>query len=360
MLRKLSLFFFGLSFALTAQIVTPKYSNEFLRLGVGARAAGMANAVVSNTKNVNAGYWNPASLAFAPEYTQFALMHAEYFAGILKYDYAAFATPLKNIDKEIGVSFIRLGIDNIPNTLNIKEGGRYYFDRITSFSAADMALLLSYASPIMKSDKLAYGINFKIINRKVGNFANAWGFGMDAGITYCTPKMQFSAVLRDGTGTFNAWSFNTETFEDIFRQTGNEIPQNSIELTLPSASFGATRFLLPEDKKIQALLALDADVFFDGARNTLFQLGGVSFAPKIATEISYKKTAYLRLGAYRFQQDINPFTGKEFLSASPTAGFGVKIKSLNIDYAVINNNALQKNMYSHLVSIILTLEKPVE
>ncbi len=357
MLRRIIFFLVAFRFIGISQISTPKYSNEFLRLGVGARAAGMANAVISNTKNVNAGYWNPASLAFAPEYTQFALMHAEYFAGILKYDYAAFATPLRSVDKEIGVSFIRLGIDNIPNTLNIKEGGRYYFDRITSFSAADMALILSYASPIMKSDKLAYGINFKIINRKVGNFATAWGFGMDAGITYCSEKMQFAAVLRDGTGTFNAWSFNTETFEDIFQQTGNEIPQNSIELTLPSLSFGATRFWLPEEKKIQVLTALDADVFFDGARNTLFQLGGVSFAPKVATEISYKKMAYFRLGAYRFQKDVNPFTAKEFLSASPTAGIGIKIKSLNIDYAIINNNALQKNMYSHLVSLTLTLEK---
>ncbi len=352
------LFVLFISFSiLSGQISTPKYSNEFLRLGVSARAAGMGNAVISNANDVTAGYWNPAMLAFKPEYLQFSLMHAEYFAGIVKYDYGAFATPLKNVNKEIAVSFVRLGIDNIPNTLNIKDGNRYYFDRITSFNAVDMALFLSYASPVANSDKLSYGINFKVINRKVGPFATAWGFGLDVGAAYCLGKIQLAGVLRDATGTFNAWTFNTETFEDVFQQTNNEIPQNSIELTLPSTTFGATYYWLPEEKKINILTAIDTDVFFDGKRNTLFGTGRVSFAPRFAIEGSYKDIAFLRLGAYNFQKNVDPETNKEAMSLSPTAGVGVKIKSLNIDYAIVNNNALQKNMYSHLVSLKLTLIK---
>ena len=39
-----------------------KYSNEFLSLGVGARAYGMVGAVISSVNDVTAVYWNHAWL----------------------------------------------------------------------------------------------------------------------------------------------------------------------------------------------------------------------------------------------------------------------------------------------------------
>ena len=42
--------------------ITPKYSNEFLSIGVSAKALGMSNAVVAGSDDVTAGYWNPAGL----------------------------------------------------------------------------------------------------------------------------------------------------------------------------------------------------------------------------------------------------------------------------------------------------------
>ncbi|MCK5462131.1 MAG: hypothetical protein KAI95_03910, partial [Bacteroidales bacterium] len=66
----------------------PKYSNEFLSVGVGARAFGMSHSVVASTRDVTAGYWNPAGLTGIERDLDISLMHAEYFAGIAKYDYA--------------------------------------------------------------------------------------------------------------------------------------------------------------------------------------------------------------------------------------------------------------------------------
>ena len=43
--------------------LAPKYSNEFLAIGIGADALGLSNAVVAQTSGVNSGYWNPAGLA---------------------------------------------------------------------------------------------------------------------------------------------------------------------------------------------------------------------------------------------------------------------------------------------------------
>ena len=76
---------------------TPKYSNEFLNIGVGARALGMSNAVITSTEDVMSGYWNPAGLTNIDQDLQIGLMHAEYFAGIAKYDFGSIA---KNIDEK--------------------------------------------------------------------------------------------------------------------------------------------------------------------------------------------------------------------------------------------------------------------
>ena len=108
-------------------------------------------------------------------------MHSEYFAGIGKYDYGAFATRLDSASV-LGVSLIRLGVDDIPNTTElIDANGIVHYDRITTFSVTDFALIVSYAKTL-KIPGLRLGANVKIIRSKVGDFAKSWGFGLDAEI----------------------------------------------------------------------------------------------------------------------------------------------------------------------------------
>ena len=42
----------------------PKYSNEFLAVGVGARALAMGGAQVATVSDATATFWNPAGLAY--------------------------------------------------------------------------------------------------------------------------------------------------------------------------------------------------------------------------------------------------------------------------------------------------------
>ena len=105
----------------TFQIVysqAPKYSNEFLQIGVGAKALGMSNASVAHVGDVTSGYWNPAGLVNVRSLVSVGLMHSEYFAGIAKYDYLGVAHAL-NPNTSIGLSIIRFGVDNIPNTTEL-------------------------------------------------------------------------------------------------------------------------------------------------------------------------------------------------------------------------------------------------
>ena len=143
----MTLYFRNISLTLIATLVaatasfgqddkTPKYSNEFLNIGVGARALGMSNSVISSTDDVTGGYWNPTGLLGIESDLQFGLMHSEYFAGIAKYDYLGIA---KNIDSTsaFSISVIRFGVDNIPNTTELIDNqGNINYDRISYFSAS--------------------------------------------------------------------------------------------------------------------------------------------------------------------------------------------------------------------------------
>ena len=87
-----AILFTGLSVFTFSQ--APKYSNEFLHLGVGADAFSMGNAVVASTNDVGAAYWNPAGLTSVNQWLQVTAMHSEYFAGIAKYDHIGVAHSL--------------------------------------------------------------------------------------------------------------------------------------------------------------------------------------------------------------------------------------------------------------------------
>src|SRR5579859_5280755 len=111
----------------------PKYSNEFLNIGVSARALSMGNSVVASVNDVTSGYWNPAGLLGITSNIEISLMHAEYFAGIAKYDYAAFAAPIDS-NSVFGITAIRFGVDDIPNTTQLIDAeGNVNYDNITSF-----------------------------------------------------------------------------------------------------------------------------------------------------------------------------------------------------------------------------------
>lgn len=48
------------------------------------------------------------------------------------------------------------------------------------------------------------------------------GLGLDAGAKYDVKDWRLSAVVRDVTGTFNAWSYTLDQHTiDVFAQTGN-------------------------------------------------------------------------------------------------------------------------------------------
>jgi hypothetical protein len=333
----------------------PKYSNEFLKIGVGARALGMSNAFISTADDVTAGYWNPAGLTRLSSDFQFSIMHSEYFAGVAAYDYAAFATRLDTAST-FGISFIRFGIDDIPNTINLVDAeGNIDFNRVTSFSASDYAGLVSYARR-NNIEGLSYGANVKIIHRNLGDLADAWGFGFDVGAQYETGKWRLAAVGRDVTTTFNAWSYNLDQrTQEVFALTGNEIPENSTELTLPELVLGASRKFIFSDK-FGMRAELNLKNTFDGKRNVLINSDPVSIDPSLGLEATYKDLIYLRggLGNVQVTTDID---GNRLTTFQPNFGLGIKLPYVSIDYALTDIGDQSVALYSNVFSLRIDINR---
>jgi hypothetical protein len=357
--KRLSILFLLLAgCGLTGIAQTRKYSNEFLNIGVGARALGMSNSYITSANDVTAGYWNPAGLALIGNQHQVALMHSEYFAGIAKYDYGAFATRLDS-SSVIAASVVRFGVDDIPNTTElIDANGNVNYDRITKFSAVDFAFIVSYAKSL-SIPGLRLGANAKIIRRRVGDFAGSWGFGLDAGAQYDVNKWKFAAMARDITTTFNAWSYNlSDETKQLFQTTGNEIPENSVEITLPKLLVGVAR-KFDFTPKLSLLAESNLDLTFDGKRNVLIRSKAVSIDPHLGLELSYMNILFLRGGLGNYQSYTDALH-KKITTIQPNIGVGVRIKSFCLDYALTDIGDQSVALYSNVFSIKVDINKKVK
>ena len=340
-----------------------KYSNEFLNIGAGARGLGMGGAQVATVADGSAGYWNPAGLTYVKDYPQINLMHASYFAGIGKYDYASIAIPTTNERRVIGITALRFAVDDIMNTLFLIEpDGTINYNNIQSFSSADYAFLFSIGQVVKEEENksLRLGFNAKLIHRSVGHFAKAWGFGFDAGLQYQKNNWNVGLTARDFTSTFNAWSFHfTDREKEMLYLTNNAIPVHSTELTAPRLLLGiGHRFNFKED--LSLLAEADFDMSFDGKRNVLFSSNPISVDPKLGVELNVHDHFFLRGGVNNFQQglyDGDTLNKKKVWIFQPGAGVGFKIQQLTIDYAFINLANQSNPLYTHVFSLKFDLSE---
>lgn len=340
-----------------------KYSNEFLNIGAGARGLAMGGAQVATVDDGTGGYWNPAGMVGVKQVPSLYLMHGEYFAGIGKYDFGSIAIPLHDEKRVVGISMLRFAVDDIPNTLFLVEpDGSVNYNNIKTFSSADYAFLLSFAQKIKdeENDKLSIGGNVKIIHRKVGSFATAWGFGIDAGVRYHTGNWRFGVTARDVTTTFNAWSFSfTEKEKEILYLTNNDIPVKSTEMTAPRLIMGFAR-IFPFNPAFNLTAEADFDLSFDGQKNSLISNKAITVDPHVGIEAAYHQSLFFRAGISNFQKalsDADTLNQKKVWIYQPSIGAGFKLKNVMIDYAFTNLANQSNPLYTHIFSLRVDLRK---
>ena len=214
------------------------HTAEFLSHGVGARALGMGSAFVSIADDATAAYWNPAGLAKVEKHA-FSIMYSDSFGaedggflnkGIVEYNFVNYVHQFNGFGS-IGISWIRLGVDDIPLTTFTDTNGNgldddfleldgipgksendgQYFEPPTVtgyFSNTDNALLVSYARQV--GTNLSIGANFKLLKQSI--FENTGsGTGLDIGFIL-GPFFGFhiGGMLEDATGTQVRWDTDAE------------------------------------------------------------------------------------------------------------------------------------------------------
>lgn len=366
-MRKIGLFCILSCSSILAGAQSRIYVNEYLNIGVGARGLSMAGATAASTSDVYSGYWNPAGLMkVEPDY-QAGLMHAEYFAGIFKYDYGSVAVPLKSKNRALGITLIRFATDNIPYTLDyVQPDGSFNESKLKGFSAGDYAVLLSYAQKLNwfkknKDIQARIGASGKILYRNVGSMANAWGFGLDLGLQVDYKRWMFGLTAKDITTSYTAWSFHlTEEEKKIFDATQNEVPIKSYEVMLPRFNFGIARNFMKAGKDIQVLAELGFDLTTDGKRSTLIASKPISIDPRLGIEASYKNAIFVRAGIgnfYRALDNTDTTNVKKYTVFQPSVGVGFKVKSFSVDYAFTSLQMQDNPLMSHVISIRLDIFK---
>ena len=348
----------ALSWQLSAQS-SRKYVNEFMYVGVGARQFGMGKTGAAGTTDVYSTYWNPAGLAEQTDKIQVGFMHNFYFQNIANFDYLTLGIKASK-DRAFGFSVLRFGVDGILNTLDLIRNGEINYDRVTTFSAADYAFVGTYAQqsrPVRKTGVMvSWGGNVKLIHRKVGEFATAWGFGLDAGFKIRDYKGKWGLGInaRDITTTFNSWNFTfTNNQKDILYLTGNTIPKNSLELALPR--FNAGGFYRFTRSKFELLGEANLEITTDGERNTLLKTGLLSADPRLGLEAGIREDAkkfrlMVRAGVSQFQRETRS-NGSYGITMQPSTGIGVEIDRLKLDYALAGFGGSGAGLYSNIISL---------
>ncbi len=141
---------------------------------------------------------------------------------------------------------------------------------------------------------------------------------------------------------------------NVFQETGNVLPQNGLEVTLPRLLLGAARTFKCFHEKVTIMPELGADMTFDGRRNTVISSNPISVDPHLGVEIGYRGIIFLRGGVGNIQNSSDP-TGQAATYFQPDFGVGLRIKSFTLDYALTDNTAA--GLYSNIFSVKFDINK---
>jgi long-subunit fatty acid transport protein len=157
-------------------------SAQFLKLGAGARAAGMGDAFTSISDDVTAAYWNPAGLAQIKK-TELSMMHNTYLVDT-QYQFLGAAFPVKS--NTVAFSFFRLDHGDIDEYSGSDV-------KIGSFDAGSTAINISFARKI--SEGFLLGVSGKYVSENIDS-EKASTFAGDIGLLLTQGKFNFGLSLQ--------------------------------------------------------------------------------------------------------------------------------------------------------------------
>lgn len=172
-------------------------TGAFLKLGFGARAAGMGEAFVSLADDASAVYYNPAGLACLGSPSLVSAYHVQ--SGVAGYFSIGYA------QHGLGAALLRLSSGDI-------QGTDEFGNPTTLFHASEGAILVAGAA---KFQGLALGITLKQYSQRLADVSGS-GFTADVGALYVGDRIRFGAVGRNLTGGVGYSNGEYDAFERSF------------------------------------------------------------------------------------------------------------------------------------------------
>ncbi|MFH1258477.1 MAG: PorV/PorQ family protein [Elusimicrobiota bacterium] len=273
---------------------------DFLKIGLGARAVGMGEAVTAVVNGVEGMFWNVGGLSKLNK-LEATFMRLEYFEDI-SLNNLAYGQRIGNYGV-VGMFVESLDLGKIERTEI--DGSGNLLDQGDSFKASNLVLGLGYSLSL--GEKHGAGVVFKGIQGKIDN-ETASSFAADLGWTYdFRENLQLGAAVQNIGGEFK------------YVSEGDKLPLRV------RAGVGY--------KLIEGLL-LGADVVSEVNEN---KTNG-----NLGVEYTFKELAALRVG-YNSER-VNSLGGGAGLSV----GAGFKYQNYNIDYGFVPYGDLGN---SHRVSL---------
>jgi hypothetical protein len=188
-------------------------SAQFLKIGVGARAAGMGGAFAAVSNDVSALYWNPAGMTTLTSITA-GFSHSQWIAQ-MSHNFAGIAVPLGSNDI-LGVHAISLNTAEQEVTTVDKPDGAGIF-----YTVSDLAIGVSYARSL--TDRFSLGVTAKYIQQIVYN-ESASTVALDIGTTLRTGfhNLVIGMCVSNFGGTMKLEGTDLIALADINKAIGGE------------------------------------------------------------------------------------------------------------------------------------------
>jgi len=274
------------------------FGGQFLKIPVGARAAGMGGAYVAMADEASAVFWNAAGIArIAPDKSQLSLNHASWPAE-LSFDQVGYVFHMKKIPGAFAVHARALTMQPMEVTTSFQP-----FGTGQTFDAGMLAAGVTYARSF--TDKFSAGITGSMVHTGLADLTQQT-FSMDIGTLYDVG----AAGMKIGMAIQNIGS--TEKFIDrearipsIFRvgtsadlmKTADQKLVGSFEFSHPPDN--AERFNFGAEYAFRKYLFLRGGYSFNHDSEGVAGGAGFHFPVSVAgmADLDYSYTDLLDLGA---------------------------------------------------------------
>ncbi len=275
----------------------------FLKIGIGARPAGMGQAFVAVANDVSSVYWNPAGMPYVKG-TGVLVNYIHWFAGI-SYTYVATVTSLGG-GGNLGVQSGLLMYGSMEETTVDEPEGTG-----NEFSAYDMVIGISYSRFL--TDKLTVGVTLKYVNEKIYDMS-ADGFAFDIGTLYYTGwKSLRIGMMLANFGTDMRIEGNNL---DIRLDPWEDIPGEDVVFRFKTTSFAMPLYF----RMGLAYDAIDTDEMKLTTALELMHPSDGDEKVAVGLEAKYRDMASLRLGYYL---DSNKWDDMKSATEGLSLGVGV-------------------------------------